>query len=167
MALILGVDAAWTERGSSGVALLKLSKNMRRVIALAPSYAVFGQATIDWFRPPGGPPDVAKLLRTAEKIGGAPVDVVAVDMPMAKTPITGRRVADQKVSQEFGGRVGASVHSPNELRPGAHGKRIVDAIRDAGFRLVTTNHIPGTRSLIEVFPLAALVRLMRAKQRPR
>ena len=58
MALVLGIDAAWTERGSSALALLHVNRVGRKVIAVAPSYAGFiGLARgelAQWSWPPGG-----------------------------------------------------------------------------------------------------------------
>ena len=66
MAIILGIDAAWTGRGSSAVALLGTSGSERHVIGVAPCYAGFiGLADarqVEWIKPPGGAPDVAQLL---------------------------------------------------------------------------------------------------------
>lgn len=169
MALVLGIDAAWTETGSSGVALIECSKDERRVIVCAPSYASFvaysEEIPIDWRKPVGRSLDVSNLLNAAKRLGRAPVDVVAIDMPIARTNISGRRAADQAISREFGG-AWASTHSPTSDRPGEHGRRITEEFRAAGFFLATGQERPETRSLIEVFPLAALVRLMSACRRP-
>lgn len=170
MALILGIDAAWTKTGSSGVALLKSVGSRRELLAVAPSYAGFvGLANgveVDWVRPLAGEPVVADLLRAATTLGESSIDVVAIDIPLAHTAVTGRRHADQEVSKCFGA-AGASVHSPSAERPGEIGKRVMEAFVAAGFRLITQQQqSPAPRSLIEVFPLAALVRLMELKVRP-
>src|SRR5438270_9862712 len=102
MPLVLGIDAAWTETGSSGVALLRIADGKRSVLAVASSYAGFLTGN-DGRRMPGTRPDVEALLRRAENIAaGAVVNVVAIDMPMARTTLIGRRDADDKVSKEFG-----------------------------------------------------------------
>lgn len=167
MALVLGIDAAWTEQGSSGVALLRFDNGSRNVIAVAPSYAGFiGLARhepVEWKRPPGGVPLVSDLLGAAAALGGGPVDVVAVDMPMSRKPIVGRRNADRAVSRAFGA-YGAAVHSPAPDRPD---KAVTGMARDfqaAGFELATA--VPMRPALIEVYPLAALVRLLGVKRRP-
>ena len=41
MALILGIDAAWTKTGSSGIALLETRNGRRTVLAANSSYAEF------------------------------------------------------------------------------------------------------------------------------
>jgi hypothetical protein len=85
MSLVLGIDAAWTETGSSGVALLQIANGKRSVLEVASSYAGFLTPDIDGKRMPGTSPDVKALLRRAENIAGAKVDIVAIDMPKART----------------------------------------------------------------------------------
>jgi predicted RNase H-like nuclease len=167
--IVLGIDAAWTEGGSSGVALLSTSLGNRKILHVAPSYEAFikNDAHRDpnfWHKPNGGSPNVGHLLAAAEKIANRPVDVVAIDMPVSNRPIVGRRTADQAISREFGA-AGASTHSPGLARPGSYGQHITNDLNRAGYSIVTAN----SRSplcLIEVFPLAALVRLMRLAKRP-
>jgi predicted RNase H-like nuclease len=163
MSLVLGIDAAWTEKGSSGVALLRITNGKRTVLEAASSYAAFvnGQDGM-----PDTRPDVEALLRRAENIAGAVVNLVALDMPMARTEFTGRRCADNKVSEAFG-KSWASTHTPNEARPGHHGKQFHDAFAKAGYRLSTNcSQVAGGHALVEVYPLAALVRLMNVEVRP-
>lgn len=170
MALILGIDAAWTEKGSSGVALLKVEKSKGRILAAEPSYAAFidrvnrGVATRHHGRSTA--PEISELLEMCAVLGRQPVDVVAIDMPMSLKKITSRRTADDAISREFGG-AWAGTHSPTHDRPGAYGERIAHAFRNAGYVLATSNSSSRTApALIEVFPLAALVRFMGLEKRP-
>lgn len=149
---------------------MQLVKGERRVVAVAPSYADFillaeKRAAVNWVRPAGGMPDVRGLLEAARKLGGAEIDLVAIDMPMALTDVTQRRAADNKISEEFGA-AGAGTHSVNPQRPGPFGKSISDAFGRAGYSLATITHAAAKPALIEVFPLAALVRLMGLNKRP-
>lgn len=108
----------------------------------------------------------AACFRCAETLRCGAIDLVAVDMPLSRSPITGRRDADQKISREFGGR-GAAVHSPTKDRPGDMGQALCHAFADAGFALATTcGEAAAQPSIIEVFPLAALVSMMRLDRRP-
>ncbi len=169
MALVLGIDAAWTERGSSGVALLECTKGEHRVIVCAPSYASFIAYSegipIDWRKPIGGSLNVSELLKAATQLGRAPINVVAIDMPIARTKISKRRTADQEISRKFGS-AWASTHSPTLQRPGAYGHRLTEDLVAAGFSLATKQEHSAACSLIEVYPLAALVRLMDVPKRP-
>jgi predicted RNase H-like nuclease len=167
MALVLGIDAAWTEHGSSALALLRVDEVGRKVIAVAPSYAGFiGLARgepAEWRQTPSGIPIVPDLLAAATVLGGEPIDVVAVDVPMSRRPIVGRRNADRAVSRAFGA-FGAAVHSPSAYRPDKPVTGMVRALEAAGYELATTrSKLP---ALVEVYPLAALVRLLRAGRRP-
>jgi len=168
MGLALGIDAAWTARGSSGVALLECTNHRCRLIAYAPSYAEFinfsNADSVDWRKPAGGRPDVSQLLKAAKSLGGAPVDVVAIDMPMSRIEISARRPADDAVSCVFG-KYGASTHSPTPERPGEFGAWLTQQFLDEGFSLRTDQSQPRQASLIEVYPSAALIRLMEIKKR--
>lgn len=166
MALILGIDAAWTKAGSSGIALLETRNKRRTVLAANSSCAEFLGDDAGNRQLAGMPPDATCLLQKAEKIAGASVDLVAIDMPMAHTRITGRRVADNAISFAFSAQW-ASTHSPNEMRPGPFGERIVNSFANAGYQLATDSlQVATGRALVEVYPLVALVRLMNAAVRP-
>lgn len=170
MTLVLGIDAAWTEQRPSGVALLRRAEGKWRLVANAPSYESFiGLAEgkpVDWRKVAGTALDIPYLLEAAESLGREKVNCIAIDMPIARNNISGRRGADQKIAIAFGA-TGAGTHSPNAERPGSYGARITRGFCDAGFSLATARDQIGERSLIEVFPLAALVRLMQVSKRPR
>jgi predicted RNase H-like nuclease len=168
MALILGIDAAWTEHGSSALALLRAGEGERSIIAVAPSYDEFiGLARgepVAWRVAAGSVPQVPDLIAAARALGGGPVDVVAVDMPMSRQPIDRRRNADQAVSRAFG-RYRAAVHSPSAHRPDQPVTGMVRALEAAGFELATMAP-PRLPALVEVYPLAALVQLLGCAKRP-
>jgi len=166
MALILGIDAAWTKTGSSGVALLETRNGRRTLLAVNASYADFLGSNEGERQSAYLLPDAKLLLRKAESIAGTAVDLVAVDMPVANTKITGRRIADNAISVAFGAQW-ASTHSPNEMRPGPFGERIANSFAKAGYQLATdSSRVTAGRALVEVYPLVALVRLMKAAVRP-
>lgn len=170
MTLILGIDAAWTENHSSGVALLSQEGDKLKVKASAPSYCSFisyaSGVEIDWAKPAPGMPSVSKLLDAAERIGGQEVSIVAIDMPLSRQKIETRRPADNEISKHFG-KYSASVHSPNTNRPGQVGKLIQTELERAGFQLATTKQtsLLSNKCLIEVYPHAALIRLMKLQIR--
>ncbi len=175
MALVLGIDAAWTVKNCSGVALLHCSDRSDEIIAVAPSYEGLTKLAdgveVNWRTKEAVEPDIGRLLECASvlgkaKVGASKIDIVAIDMPMSLAPIIGRRDADQKVSQKFGGR-GASVHSPSANRPGRCGEILAEGFIEAGFTLATGAKTSGDGPhLVEVFPLAALVQLMNLQFRP-
>jgi predicted RNase H-like nuclease len=90
----------------------------------------------------------------------ADLSVVAVDMPMAKSRLVSRRVADNAISSAFGGQ-GCSTHSPSAIRPGLLGASLTAQLAAEGFLLVTRElDTDGLRSTIEVYPHPALLTLL-------
>ena len=135
-------------------------------VAVAPSYQAFLNLaeglSVDWNdRAHGSAPSPQELLRGAEKLlQGRYVSVVAVDMPLSKRCITGRRNADNALSQEFG-KYGCAAHSPSENRPGWIGEGLTRGFVAEGYKLATKGGEPNPpNALMEVYPHPALVRLM-------
>jgi predicted RNase H-like nuclease/ADP-ribose pyrophosphatase YjhB (NUDIX family) len=138
---------------------------------VAPSYPAFlalaGGAPVDWRAAPraGAPPEARALLAAARQCAGAAVDVVAVDMPVALLPIRRRRAADDAASRAFGSRW-CATHSPSALRPGALGARLTADFAARGYPLVTAAPpARPRRGLLEVYPHAALLALLRRWRR--
>ncbi len=161
---VLGIDAAWTDRSPSGVALIRAGPDgLWKLVALAPSYDSFVELAagnpVRWQDPPptrGSDPGT--LLRAAERLlGGRRVTVVSVDMPLSRIDITGRREADNAVSRKFGAR-GCSTHSPNRDRPGRVSRDFHRSLSRLGYRLAVNR--PGADTLIEVYPAPALLCLL-------
>lgn len=160
MRAVLGIDAAWTLTQPSGVALaVELSRGWR-LIAAASSYQRF-QALADSSlsgeqRPSGSLMDARILLASASMLCECPVDLVAIDMPLARIPIVGRRISDDVVSRVYGGRK-CGTHTPSALRPGRMSDHVRKSFDLAGYPLLTTIMAP--IGLIEVYPHPALVEL--------
>jgi len=162
--VILGIDAAWTSHGSSGIAVIASEGDKFRFIAAEPSYSAFiEKASVKPRTRTDGFPDVAALLKSAHILGGGEVDVVAVDMPMSKLEFSTRRKADQRISQVFG-RCGAGTHSPSAQRPGVLGRYLSQRFHELGFPLATET-VNRSPALIEVYPHPALLRLMNCPMR--
>lgn len=161
---VLGIDAAWTEKEPSGVALLIKNGVRWRCLRVAPSYAAFCD-TFSWDEPVhGGKADVPGLLAVCTTLAGRDtLAVAAVDMPLSSGPICSRRVADNLVSKHFGARK-CSVHSPTIERPGKVGVQLYEGFVKAGFPLAvkTGRNIP---ALLEVYPHVALLKLTHATER--
>ncbi len=173
MTLILAIDAAWTATEPSGVALVASHAEGWRCIAVAPSYdsflALSAGKSVDWTQPrfSGSAPDVHRLLDGAQRLANAPVDLLTVDMPIATIPIRGRRVADDKVSREFGGR-GCSTHTPSPTRPGQLGLDLSNAFAAEGFPIATrVTKVALAHRLLEVYPHPALLALLHRGYRVR
>ncbi len=105
------------------------------------------------------------LLNASERLlSGERVAVVAVDMPLAKTPITGRRTSDNALSRRFGAQ-GCGTHSPSAMRPGPVGTAMSDGCTRLGYNLATCKVLRPDKALIEVYPHPALLSLLRADRR--
>jgi predicted RNase H-like nuclease len=163
---VLGIDAAWTLVQPSGVAVAVESTGGWRLAGVAPSYEQF-YGLLDSIpqtslRPLGSEADAARLITCAAQLCGNGINLIAVDMPLARTPIHGRREADRAVSTAYGVRQ-CGTHTPSALRPGAVGEKLRDGLAALGYLLLTTGI--ARRGLIEVYPHPALVELARAPQR--
>ena len=166
MRLALGLDAAWTASAPTGVALAGETADGWRLLAVEGSYTRFREraAGLTPQAPARGEaPDVAALLDACRRLAGREPDLVAVDMPLALTPIIGRRASDLEISRRFGSAK-AATHSPSELRPGRLADKLRKDFDEAGFPLCTTLglHVPG---VMEVYPHAALLALSADKER--
>ena len=166
---VLGIDAAWSLKHPSGVALVVEDGQGWRAAGVAPGYTEFLELArgkpVDWTaRPRGAVPEPARLLEAARKLGGAPVRVAAVDMPLARGPITGRRAADNALTRAFIRRK-CGVHTPNPERPGEAGRAVSEGFAACGFELATTAALGPGPHLIEVYPHAALIALLGLKER--
>jgi predicted RNase H-like nuclease len=166
---VLGIDAAWTPHEPSGVALVAERPEGWVALAVAPSYAEFlslaNGEPVCWSAPhPGGEANAATLVEACRAFLGrdATLSVVAVDMPLSRVEISGRRTADDCISREFGGR-GCSAHSPNSARPGPISAELRKQFEQARFPLSTHKRV--SPALIEVYPHPALLTLMKTSYR--
>jgi predicted RNase H-like nuclease len=170
MRAVLGIDSAWTAKQPSGVALCVERGRAWRCVAVAPSYADFVALAegreVDWGRPriAGGAPDPGRILRAAGALAPrARIQAVALDLPLARVPIAGRRAADQAVSREFGARK-CSTYTASRERPGRISTVTRDGFEAAGFRLATVRPARGP-AILEVYPHTALLSLVPAEER--
>lgn len=166
MRAVLGIDAAWTEKNPSGVALAVETSKGWELVAVESSYQNFvvrseGNHQFG-AKPVGSKPEPKSLLKAAERLCKKEVNLVAVDMPMSMAPISERRASDNAVSKAYGGRK-CSTHSPNSRSPGAINNAFRQEFGEAGYPLLTSEI--ADRGLVEVYPHPALVELARAPER--
>lgn len=166
MPVVLGIDAAWTVSQPSGVALVAKRQAAWQMVALSPTYQDFHTRAADTLGQEHSPdsfrPDAAALLASSKKLCGHWVSLVAIDMPLARQPIVGRRPSDDAVSRAYGARK-CGTHSPSATRPGRISDELTAGFANAGYPLQTTSiSSPG---LIEVYPHPALVQLSFASER--
>lgn len=114
----------------------------------------------------GSEPDPAALLKASQALTtGGSIGCVAVDMPLATTPIVGRRAADNAISSRFGPN-GCAVHSPSADRPGPIADRLRAECSTLGYALHTNTSSPQDfPALIEVYPHVALLALLNRNYR--
>ena len=155
MRAVLGIDAAWTPAQPSGVALVAEQAGRWRLLSVAPSYAEFLDDGVGRF-------DAAALIEKSAAIAGTVVTLVAADIPLARSPIVGRRSSDNLVSAEYGARY-ASTHSPSVTRPGPVSTEMKVGFERVGYELRT--QAPVEPGLIEVYPHPALIELSGAPMR--
>ena len=78
-------------------------------------------------------------------------------MPLALTPIVGRRASDLLISRAYGAAK-AATHSPSALRPGQLSDKLREDFQGQGFALCTAEGVR-TPGLMEVYPHTALLAL--------
>jgi predicted RNase H-like nuclease len=166
MQVVLGIDAAWTETQPSGVALAAETSGGWELVAVESSYQRFharaGYAAAPEIRPSGSFPVAAELLSSCHALCDRPPDLVAIDMPLSRTPIRSRRVSDDAVSRAYGSRK-CGTHTPSEIRPGPMSDDLRKNFEEAGYALQTV--AASSPGLIEVYPHPALVELAHANER--
>ncbi len=95
---VLGVDAAWTAGGCSGVALVERGARGRpRLLRIARSYGEFLSAPPRWLeKPPAAAATIADVLAAV----GVPLALVAL-VPLQVATLTGRREAEHAVARAY------------------------------------------------------------------
>jgi predicted RNase H-like nuclease len=161
MTAVLGVDAAWTAKNASGYALVEKIGGAWRLKAAAPDGDEFSRRCGLNEKGQG----IAQALRCAKHVLNDRLpDLVAVDMPLSRQEITGRRASDIGVSKRFGAAK-CSTHSPSAERPGKVSGPFRAACQAVGYEhIVAAGRLPAL-SLAEVYPHPALLRLMGARSR--
>lgn len=165
MRSVLGIDAAWTDREPSGVALIADDGSGWRLMDVAPSYMAFLQllpVAEPVVRHRGSAPDAVAIIKAASERIGLSIDIVAIDMPLALTPIIGRRTSDNLISTAYGAKH-AGTHTPSETRPGKLSDELRIAFQGIGYPLAVSH--PIGHALIEVYPHPALIELSAAERR--
>jgi predicted RNase H-like nuclease len=161
---VIGIDAAWTLTNPTGVALVINRGEGWELADVAGSYSEFlaikGDQPI--IRHLGSIPDPSALISAGSIKAGSEINLVAIDMPLSMTPITGRRVSDNIISSLYGAR-GAGTHTPSALRPGKVSDELRTGFDKIGYPLAVSE-ISGP-SIVEVYPHPALIELANAARR--
>ncbi len=163
MKYILGVDAAWTEKEPTGVALLSINNdNSIQAVKIARSYEEFSKGRISWDNSvTGSKPDFPRLLcycRNNEWV----IDLIALDIPLSPERIIVRRECDRLISRHYG-KYGASTHSPSEIRPGPISEAIFKQLSEAGYSW--NGDANESLSFIEVYPHTTIIEIFEYQYR--
>lgn len=159
--VILGIDAAWKWSNGSGVAVVSGADGCWRLEHVAPSYSDFFMASA--MESPESAVGLPKeLIQAASKFGQGTVQVVAIDMPLSRRAIVGRRCADNIVNEHYAARW-ASTHSMVDVAATTMSAELTTAFEKLGLPLIT--EVPKVPALIEVYPHIALIELLRAPRR--
>jgi predicted house-cleaning noncanonical NTP pyrophosphatase (MazG superfamily)/predicted RNase H-like nuclease len=160
---VLGIDAAWTEKEPSGLAVLKYNKDGKHnLVKVSRSYEEFINGKLDWnVDAVGSYPDMKKLLEVCNDRNFR-ISVAALDIPLSPMPITGRRTAEALISKEYG-KYGAATHSPNADRPGLVSQVIFNQFKESGFNF--SYEYQEKPAFIEVYPHVAIIELLNLKKR--
>jgi len=121
MTAILGIDAAWTATQPSGIALVSSEAGRWRVTFAGSSYGHLMDRAAGRFpslRPSGSVAEAAAVLAAAERIAGAPIDLVAVDMPLSLETIAERRARTTWFRRPMARAIAVRIHP---VRPGPAG----------------------------------------------
>ncbi|WP_158812591.1 DUF429 domain-containing protein [Methylocapsa sp. S129] len=162
MVAVLGIDAAWTRHNPSGFALIEKVGAHWRLGAAASNIQDFACASSLEAAKESGL-DFA-IVCAERMLGGRLPDLIAVDMPLSRHPITGRRASDIKVSSRFGAAK-CATHSPSAVRPGKVSDQLHEHCKARGYRLKTLTSPAHPWTLAEIYPHPALLRLMAVPMR--
>ena len=147
--------------------MLVESTNDWSVRALAPSYEAFLQQSGHAGSPAlnrtiSARTSAIAILEGVQRLCSVRPTLVAIDMPLSRSSITGRRVSDDAISRHYGARH-AGTHTPSAIRPGPISDLLRQEFADAGYQLQTS--LPSLGGLIEVYPHPALIELTGASRR--
>lgn len=159
MRVVLGIDAAWTDKNPSGIAVATEGPKGWVLNGAFPSVEHFiaeAHKRPAPEKPSGGVGQAHDMLEATRALAGRLPDLVAIDMPMALEPITTRRASDDALSRAYGAKW-CAAHSPNAQRPGPISDRLREGFGEAGYPLCVREI--ATPGLIEVYPHPALVEL--------
>ena len=104
MRVLLGIDAAWTDKNPSGIAVATEEPEGWRLKGAFPSVEHFVAEAHQKpapEKPYGGAGQAHDLLEATRALAGRLPDLVAIDMPMALQPITTRRTSDDALSRAY------------------------------------------------------------------
>ena len=173
--LVLGIDAAWTPRNPSGIALVAVAAgHIPELLRVARACGEFtfdrkiGES--DWLNlPPSKEPlNVSGILDATKRYTGMQPSVIALDIPLSPLPIRGRRPADNAISTMYGSRW-AGTHTPSTKHFGRVSAALFQQLSRAGYHWMNaTEHAQLNRQIrcfLETYPHPVIVEMLGLEKR--
>lgn len=173
--LVLGIDAAWTPRNPSGIALVTVvTGHMPKLLRVARSYGEFTSDReineSDWLNFPSceGTLDVSGILEATDRYAGMQPNVISLDIPLSPLPIRGRRPADNAVSTKYGSRW-AGTHTPSTEDFGLVSAALFQQLSSSGYHWMN-----GTKAVqlsehmqcfLETYPHPVIIEMLGLEKR--
>lgn len=173
--LVLGIDAAWTLRNPSGIALVAVATGqipeLIRVARTCEEFTSGRQISgSDWLNllPSDETLNVSGILDAAKRYTGMQPNVVSLDIPLSPLPIRGRRPADNAVSTRYGSRW-AGTHTPSTERFGHVSAALFQQLSDSGYHWMNAIgpvQLDGQmRYFLETYPHPVIVEMLALEKR--
>jgi predicted RNase H-like nuclease len=173
--LVLGIDAAWTTRNPSGIALLEVAAGheleLFRVARTCTEYTTDREiGSSDWLSIPtlGRTLSVSEILDTTIRHAGKLPDVIALDIPLSPLPICGRRQADNAVSSKYSSQW-AGTHTPSAERVGSLSATLFQQLSSSGYYWMNaTEHVQlngQKRYFLETYPHPVIIEMLGLERR--
>lgn len=172
--LVLGIDAAWTPRNPSGIALLAVAAGhklelLRVARACAEFISDLELGPRDWLSIPlsGKTLNISEILDATIRQAGALPNVIALDIPLSPLPIRRRRPADNAISSKYGSQW-AGTHTPSAERPGHVSAALFQQLSRSGYYWVNATErvqLNGQiRYFLETYPHPVIIEMLGLKR---
>jgi len=173
--LVLGIDAAWTPRKPSGIALVAVvAGHMPELLRVTRTCGEFTSGRSisgsDWLNFPSSdePLNVNEILDATKRYTGTQPSVIALDIPLSPLPIKGRRSADKAISLKYGGQW-ASTHTPSAGCPGPVSAALFQQLSESGYHWMNAiEHVQLNRQIqcfLETYPHPVIVEMLGLEKR--
>jgi len=173
--LVLGIDAAWTPRNPSGIALVAVAAgHIPELLRVARACGEFTSGRKigrnDWLNPPPSEEllSVSGILDATRRYTGTQPNVIVLDIPLSPLPIRGRRPADNAVSTMYGSRW-AGTHTPSTKRFGYVSATLFQQLSRSGYHWMNaTEHVQLNRQIryfLETYPHPVILEMLGLEKR--
>jgi predicted RNase H-like nuclease len=173
--LVLGIDAAWSPKHASGIALLEVgTRSKPKLLRVARSGVEFTNGadiiSQNWLKPPksSGGLNLSEVLDTTVRLAGRTPDIISLDIPLSPRPINDRRTADDSISSKYGSRK-AGTHSPTGGDLPKLSNKIFRELSSVGYQWMNANEVFFSKMqkacFIETYPHPAIIEMLKLDER--